>query len=125
MAMAKTIFENSMSYNVWVHCDSYLPFGMQSDNVAMAPNGDIYFRELLYKHDFSEERVQFKHLFMYELIHVWQHQNGMWVRTRGLFSNFANYNYSLNAKSKLSDFGMEAQANMVADYFVGLICTNL
>ncbi|EPW8571173.1 type IV secretion protein Rhs [Morganella morganii] len=118
MAMAKTIFGSSMSYNVWVHCDSYLPFGMQPDNVAMAPNGDIYFRELLYRHDFSEERVEFKHLFMHELTHVWQHQNGMWVRTRGLFSNFANYSYSLNAKSKLSDFGMEAQANVIADYFV-------
>lgn len=34
MAMAKTISGNSMSYNVWVHCDSYLPFGMQSDNVV-------------------------------------------------------------------------------------------
>ena len=76
MAMAKTIFGNSMSYNVWVHCDSYLPFGMQSDNVAMAPNGDIYFRKLLYRHDFSEDFPDFQHLFIHELTHVWQHQNG-------------------------------------------------
>ncbi|QQO74437.1 type IV secretion protein Rhs [Morganella morganii] len=118
MAMAKTIFGNSMSYNVWVHCDSYLPFGMQSDNVAMAPNGDIYFRELLYRHDFSEAFPDFQHLFIHELTHVWQHQNGMWVRTRGLFSSFANYSYILDGKKKLSDYGMEKQANIVADYFI-------
>lgn len=118
MAMAKTIFGNSMSYNVWVHCDSYLPFGMQSDNVAMAPNGDIYFREALYSHDFSEDFPEFKHLFIHELTHVWQHQNGMWVRTRGLFSNFVDYNYSLDRKKKLSDYGMEQQASIVADYFI-------
>ncbi len=109
-----------MSYNVWVHCDSYLPFGMQSDNVAMAPNGDIYFREALYRHYFSEDFPEFKHLFIHELTHVWQHQNGMWVRTRGLFSNFVDYNYSLDRKKKLSDYGMEQQASIVADY-AGLI----
>ena len=118
MAMAKTIFGNSMSYNVWVHCDSYLPFGMQSENVAMAPNGDIYFRAALYKHDFSEESIINKHMFIHEFTHVWQHQNGMWVRTRGLFSNFVDYNYSLDRKKKLSDYGMEQQASIVADYFI-------
>ena len=55
---------------------------------------------------------------MHELTHVWQHQNGMWVRTRGLFSNFADYNYSLDSKKKLSDYGMEQQASIVADYFI-------
>lgn len=57
-------------------------------------------------------------MFIHELTHVWQHQNGMWVRTRGLFSNLVDYNYSLDRKKKLSDYGMEQQASIVADYFI-------
>jgi len=49
------------------------------------------------------------------MMHVWQHQKGMMVRTRGLFSWAVNYYYDLNGK-KLSDYGMEQQASIVSDY---------
>lgn len=42
----------------------------------------------------------------------------MWVRTRGVFSSLADYNYYPDSKKKLSDYGMEQQASIVADYFI-------
>ena len=43
--------------------------------------------------------MQKKHRFMHELMHVWQAQHGMFVRTRGLFSRFADYSYSLDKEN--------------------------
>lgn len=51
------------------------------------------------------------------MMHVWQHQHGMWVRTRGAFSWAADYTYSLNEKNLL-DYGLEQQASLVSDYWL-------
>lgn len=40
IAMARRVFGDSIVYSrVWIHCDSYLPFGLQKQNYAMTPNG--------------------------------------------------------------------------------------
>ncbi|WP_411752673.1 hypothetical protein [Serratia sp. (in: enterobacteria)] len=57
-----------------------------------------------------------QHLFIHEMSHVWQHQKGMWVRTRGLFSWAVSYKYKLD-KLRLNYYGMEQQASIIADYF--------
>ncbi|ARJ41640.1 type IV secretion protein Rhs [Pantoea alhagi] len=118
--MAKTIFGNAIIYSrVWIHYDSYFPFGLQSQNVAMAPNGEIYMRDYLYAHDFSAiSDIGKQHTFIHELTHVWQYQKGMWVRTRGLFSWAASYHYDFNENKYLHDYTMEQQAQIVADYFL-------
>ncbi|WP_312457734.1 hypothetical protein [Pseudescherichia sp.] len=118
IALAKTVFSNSINYSeVKVHNNSYLPFNMQSNNVAMTPNGEIYFREPNYRDDFSIENPRYKHWFIHEMVHVLQHQVGMNVRTRGAFSWAANYNYSLPPDKKLSDFSMEQQASILSDFY--------
>ncbi|URQ61051.1 type IV secretion protein Rhs [Pantoea alhagi] len=118
--MAKTIFGNAIIYSrVWIHYDSYFPFGLQSQNVAMAPNGEIYMRDYFYAHDFSAiSNIDKQHAFIHELTHVWQYQKGMWVRTRGLFSWAANYDYDFSGNKYLHDYTMEQQAQIVADYFL-------
>lgn len=36
IALAHTVFGGSINYSrVWIHCDSYLPFGMQRRDTAM------------------------------------------------------------------------------------------
>jgi len=57
---------------------------------------------------------------MHEMGHVWQHQHGQWVRTRGLFSWAADYFYQLD-KEKIMDYSLEQQASILADYWVLLI----
>lgn len=55
---------------------------------------------------------------MHEMVHVWQHQMGMWVKTRGLFSWYVNYKYELQNGKLLSDYGMEQQAGIISDYYL-------
>lgn len=123
IAMARKVYGDSIVYSrVWIHCDSYLPFGLQSRNYAMTPNGELWFRQELYKQDFSVNTVfiEDKHLFIHELGHVWQHQHGQWVRTRGLFSWAADYCYSLDKKI-INGYSLEQQASILADYWLLLV----
>ncbi|HFF8937772.1 MULTISPECIES: type IV secretion protein Rhs [Serratia] len=120
IAMARRVFGKSIVYNrVWIHCDSYLPFGLQGKHVGMSPNGEIYFREEEYLADFSKVNNYAKqHFFIHELAHVWQHQHGQWVRLRGAFSWAANYTYKLDANKTLTKYSLEQQACIVADYWL-------
>ena len=116
--LASSLYGYSIQYHrVWIHRDSYLPFNLQAEKYAMTPNGELYFQEGTYKDDFSMSLVHSQHLFLHEMMHVYQHQRGMWVRTRGAFSWAVEYNYSLD-KDQLSDYSMEQQSCIVSDYWV-------
>ncbi|MDU5780782.1 MAG: type IV secretion protein Rhs [Pantoea sp.] len=116
--LATELYCHNIQYNrVWVHHGSYLPFGLQENNTAMTPNGEIWFETNVYRDDYSMASVDYQHLFMHEMMHVWQYQRGMNVRIRGLVSWAANYKYSLD-KKKLSDYSMEQQASIASDYWL-------
>jgi hypothetical protein len=55
---------------------------------------------------------------MHEIAHIWQYQMGMWVVARGACSLFADYHYALTGDKVLSDYGMEQQASIIADYYI-------
>lgn len=119
IALARTLFGGSLIYSrIWVHREGYLPFNLQPVDVAMAPDGELWFREGTYSPDFSLEReLQKKHRFMHKMVHAWQVQKGMFVRTRGLFSRFADYSYSLD-KADFLHYGLEQQASIASDYWL-------
>jgi hypothetical protein len=52
------------------------------------------------------------------LVHVWQHQLGYPVRLRGAVRIGLGYQYRLRAGATLADYNMEAQGDLLADYFV-------
>ncbi|WP_312191182.1 type IV secretion protein Rhs [Leclercia sp.] len=120
--LASTLYGYSIHYHkVWIHRESYFPFNLQDADRGMAPNGEMWFRTGKYQHDFSmpekgEPQIA-QHLFLHEMMHVWQHQRGMWVRMRGAFSWVADYTYSLD-KATLGDYGLEQQASLVSDYWL-------
>jgi len=115
--LAKEIFKDTiLYYKVWIHHASYLPFGLQHKYVAMAPNGEIYFREL-YRADFSRESADLQHIFIHEMSHVWQRARGMNVFLRGTGSWAVSYKYHLNGRS-VRCYPMKQQAQIIADYFV-------
>lgn len=115
--LALSVFGNAITYDsVRINCESYLPLGLQNDHYVMTPNGELYYRRTLYRSDFSNEPPPTQHLFIHEMVHVWQHQKGMWVRTRGLVSWATVYKYRID-KTRLSDYPMEQQASIIADYF--------
>jgi len=51
-------------------------------------------------------------------VHVWQHQLGYPVRLRGAFRIGLSYGYTLHQDATLADYNMEAQGDLLADYFV-------
>lgn len=116
--LARSVFGNTLVYHrVWVHKESYLPFSLQSKNYGMSPNGEIYFRDKEYSDDYSLERPADQHFFIHEMVHVYQHQRGMMVRMRGLMSSMADYDYTFEENRNFTDYSMEQQASIVADFF--------
>ena len=118
IVLARTVFGNRIDYEkVRIHHGSYLPFGLQGDNFAMTPNGELYFRTRLYRDDFSQTLDDMQHLFIHEMSHVWQRTKGMNIIGRGLVSWWVSYRYTLDGRL-LSDFPMEQQAQIIADNFI-------
>ena len=52
------------------------------------------------------------------MVHVWQHQLGYPVRLRGAVRLGLPYDYKLFEGATLADYNMEAQGDLLADYFV-------
>lgn len=116
--MASALFGNAIDYTrVRIFGRRYLPFGLQPRNCAMAPNGSIYFHRSSCLADFSGGDDHAKHWFMHEMVHVWQYQLGYPVWLRGAMRVGLGYRYELEADKTLADYNMEAQGDLLADYF--------
>lgn len=94
----------------------YLPL-VQPRNCAMTPNGSIYFHPSCFLPDYTAGDPHTIHWFVHELVHVWQHQLGYPVRLRGALRIGLSYHYDLDADATLADYNMEAQGDLLADYF--------
>jgi hypothetical protein len=116
-AMASLLFRDAVDYaRVRVHARRYMPF--QPRHCAMSPNGSIYFHRSCFLDDYSKGDVRARQWFMHEMVHVWQHQLGYPVRLRGALRIGLDYAYQLAPGKRLADFNMEAQGDLLADYFV-------
>ncbi len=116
--MASSLFGDAIDYaQVTIFNRRYLPFGLQPKNCAMTPNGAIYFDKSCCLIDFSTGSAQARHWFMHEMVHVWQHQLGYPVFWRGAVRIGLSYRYELAENKTLADFNMEAQGDLLADYF--------
>lgn len=121
ITMLRQVFGNSIDYSsVKIHNHGYwLFFGFQPDNTAVAPNGEIYMPADLFSADFSKELSnRRRRLLVHEMTHVWQHQLGYPLkRIRAARPNM-QYGYTLATGKRLCDYNMEAQGNILADYFL-------
>ncbi|WP_250450890.1 Rhs element Vgr protein [Caballeronia sp. ATUFL_M2_KS44] len=118
IALARLVFRDAIDYStVRVHARPYLPFGLQPPHTAMAPNGSLYFPPACHQDDFAACGIPDQMWFIHEMTHVWQFQLGYWVRTRGAIRIGLDYGYRLGVGRRLSDYNMEAQGNLLADYF--------
>ncbi|WP_332877881.1 DUF2345 domain-containing protein [Massilia sp. S19_KUP03_FR1] len=117
IAEAQSIFFDSIDYSkVKIHNGEYLWFGLQPDDTAMTPNGEMYFNPKEFLPDFSTT-IRDTLWFMHEMVHVWQYQLGYWVRFRGAIRIGLDYRYTLDERKNLSSYNMEAQGNILADYW--------
>lgn len=114
IALARSVFGDAIDLStVVVHRDKYIFF--QPDDTAMTPNGQIYFPEPVYRADFTGD-VDARAWMVHELVHVWQHQQGVNVILAAPFARRYNYG-QLNAQSLFGAYNIEQQASIVADYY--------
>lgn len=116
--MVFPVFRESLDYSrPRVHNDEFLPFGLQPNNTAMTPNGEMYFNPSRFKEDFALSTDSDKHWFMHEMVHIWQHQLGYPVMRRGAIRIGLDYEYELKPEKRLGDYNMEAQGDLIADWW--------
>ncbi|WP_250519340.1 MULTISPECIES: Rhs element Vgr protein [unclassified Caballeronia] len=121
--IARSIFRDAIDYSrVRVHARAYLPFGLQPRRTAMAPNGNLHFPRGCFQDDFSACDIADRMWFIHEMTHVWQFQLGYPVRLRGAIRIGLRYAYTLADDKRLCDYNMEAQGNLLADYFALKFC---
>ena len=114
--IAALLFRDSIDYGrVRIHARRYIPF--QPMNCAMTPNGHLYFHSSCFADDYSLGSPVSQHWFLHEMVHVWQFQLGYAVRLRGMIRIGLGYDYDLSSGKTLADFNMEAQGDLLADYF--------
>lgn len=118
IAEARKIFFDSIDYaKVKIHNGEYLWFGLQPDDTAMTPNGEVYFNPKHFVDDFSKGEQETLIWFIHEMVHVWQYQLGYPVKWRGAIRLGLDYRYTLDELKTLADFNMEAQGNVLADFW--------
>jgi uncharacterized Zn-binding protein involved in type VI secretion len=135
---AKSVFGDAINFGkkgeengVGIYNGKWKP--VQQDNRAMSPDGNIYFPGTAYEEDFSNLNSKSvsdrdRRTFIHEMTHVWQHQHGKAVKTRGItlgaLATLGDpYLYKLYTSGDdtnfkdLSDYGLEQQAAIVGDYY--------
>ncbi|TWI51537.1 hypothetical protein IP92_00524 [Pseudoduganella flava] len=118
IAWCHTLFGDAIDYaRVRVHARGWLPFALQWRHTAMSPDGHIWYHPQDYRADFAREPAWRLLWFMHEMVHVWQWQLGYPVMARGAVRIGLSYRYELAPGKRLADFNMEAQGDLLADWF--------
>lgn len=122
VALLKPLFRDGIDYARVRVIDNSFP--LQPENVYMTPRGHIYAPGSLFRADFSLASSGQREVFVHEMTHVWQFENGMdligagtveFIKNRGSYEKA--YAYELATARDLVEYGMEQQASIVEDFF--------
>ncbi|MCO4092712.1 MAG: vgr related protein [Sphingorhabdus sp.] len=116
-ALAQSVFGSALDYaGIRIHNRKY--FWFQPRRVTMAPNGHLWFHPKgdMFCDDFCDASLSAQGLFIHELVHVWQHQKGIFLPLRR--HPFCRYDYSLKPGWQLDQYGLEQQAEIVRHIFL-------
>lgn len=85
----------------------------QPRNITMAPDGHIWFhpKSDRWREDFSTAALGLRGLFVHELVHVWQRQQGVNLILER--PPFARYRYTYKPGRPFRRYGLEQQAELV------------
>ncbi|OYY77882.1 MAG: vgr related protein [Sphingomonas sp. 28-62-20] len=117
VALARTIFGAEIEYGrVQIIKRKWAFF--QPRETVMAPRGNIHFHPegCRYCADFALAEREAQGLFIHEMTHVWQHQQGIFLPLRRL--PFARYDYRISADKPFARYGIEQQAEIVRHAFL-------
>jgi hypothetical protein len=116
-ALARTVFGDALDpARAFVANRKWAFF--QPRNTTMAPLGTIHFNPAsgLYRDDFATAPLGLQGLFVHELVHVWQHQSGMFLPLQR--HPFCRYAYALEPGRPFGRYGIEQQAEIVRHAFL-------
>jgi len=84
----------------------------------MAPDGNLWFhpKNDLFCDDFCEEDLNLQGLFVHEMVHVWQHQQGVFLPLAR--HPLAKYAYEVVPGKIFAKYGVEQQAEIVRHIFL-------
>ncbi len=117
IALARTVFGDALDYaKIRIHGRKWWWF--QPRKITMAPDGHLWFHpdSDLFCDDFCDRDLSLQGLFIHELVHVWQHQKGIFLPLKR--HPFCRYHYSLKPGWKLAQYGIEQQAEIVRHVFL-------
>ncbi len=117
VALARSVFGSAIDYErVRISTRKWAFF--QPKQVVMAPRGNIHFhpRGTGYCDDFCAAHVDAQGLFIHEMVHVWQHQQGVNLVLRR--HPFCRYDYAIQPGKPFHRYGIEQQAEIVRHWFL-------
>ncbi len=84
----------------------------------MAPDGNLWFHPKggLFRDDYAQTDLNLQGLFIHEMVHVWQHQQGVFLPIAR--HPFCRYDYKLIPGKPFADYGIEQQAEIVRHDFL-------
>ena len=115
--MARSIFHDAIDWDrVRLFRRKWWP--LQSRKITMAPRGDIYFHPegQLYCECFDQGSIGHQGHLIHELVHVWQHQQGINLFLRR--HPFCRYRYEFVPGRRFEDYGIEQQAEIARHVFL-------
>ena len=117
--LARSVFGEAIDYaRVRLVKGKWWPFHPR--NAAMAPMGNIYFHPDggVWSEDFSSEPLGRQGFFIHEMTHVWQTQRSGRFYLPLMRHPFCRYAYVLKPGKPFARYGLEQQAEIVADVFL-------
>lgn len=117
IALARSVFGDAIDYEkVRIVRRKWAFF--QPRHTVMAPMGSIHFHPegTAWRDDFAAASLADQGLFIHEMVHVWQHQRGIFLPIRR--HPFCRYDYALRPGLPLARYGIEQQAEIVRHAFL-------
>ena len=117
VALARSVFGDAINYApVRLHNRKWAFF--QPRHTVMAPDGHMWFhpKGQSYCDDFCAQGLDAQGLFIHEMTHVWQRQQGIFLPLKR--HPFCRYGYVLKPGQPFAKYGLEQQAEIVRHAFL-------
>lgn len=126
ITLSQSVFGDLIDYDsVKIMNHPFLPW--QPSAVFMAPKGYLHIRNKHFKTDYSKENKIYQGIFIHEMTHILQHQQGQNVLLKGAFLqsayfiSFKKYNpyaYKFDPKKNFNEYNIEQQGEIARDIFL-------
>ncbi|WP_374945018.1 vgr related protein [Sphingomonas sp.] len=116
-ALAASVFGTAIDYGQVTLVRRKWAF-FQPRDVVMAPRGHIHFHPAgdQWRDDFAAAPLDAQGLFIHEMVHVWQHQRGVFLPLAR--HPWCRYDYAFKPGQAFARYGIEQQAEIVRHAFL-------